>query len=253
MLSPEEVELANKKAELQRLSEDLAERTLEFEDIKLKVARFQKQYSSEVGSQYVRLDELRAQIAELRARQNPQRPDLTREAQAAREAATQTRAEHLGMSTPTVVLAGSDVPDETKALYRRIASTIHPDKATQESSRRLCTRLMAELNDAYARRDSSRMQFILAEWQQSPETVEGQGTAADLVRVIRAIAQVRRGIDSVAGAIADLVQSEIHALMLRVSEAEKAGRHILSEMAVRLDRDIATAEADLTILREVAL
>ena len=71
-VTPEEQELVEKKAELERLSKNLADKELDIEEIRLAVARFQHRYFAEIGKKYVRLDDFRAQIAELRARHSPQ-------------------------------------------------------------------------------------------------------------------------------------------------------------------------------------
>lgn len=49
MNTPEEAELATKKAELERLSQLLAEKELDLEELKLTVAAFQHRYYSQVG------------------------------------------------------------------------------------------------------------------------------------------------------------------------------------------------------------
>ena len=63
LTTPEEEELLAKKTELESLSEVLAEKELDLEDIRLAVARFQHRYFAEIGKKYVQLDELRALIA----------------------------------------------------------------------------------------------------------------------------------------------------------------------------------------------
>lgn len=78
--------------------------------------------------------------------------------------------------------------DECEALYRKIAMLIHPDRATDDAKRELGTRLMKDLNADYAKRDMKRIERILAEWEESPDAVSGEGTGVELIRVIRAIA-----------------------------------------------------------------
>lgn len=243
---PEEAELAAKKAELERLSLILSGKELDLEDLKPAIARFQHRYFSELGRKYVELDELRAQAAEHRARRSPRDSVLNHEAKKVREQANQTAGEYRAASDETSCSAlKPKASEDIKNLYRRIAAIIHPDKATDERSRDIRTRLMADLNEAYEHGDLLRMQAILAEWQASPEAVSGEGIASELVRAIRAIAQVQRRIDEIDKDILDLMASDIHALMVRVHEADSSGRDIFAEMAEALDGEIADARREL--------
>jgi hypothetical protein len=140
---------------------------------------------------------------------------------------------------------------EAKKLYRKIASIIHPDKATDDNSRHLCTKLMAELNEAYARKDIAKMQDILDKWHESPETVSGEGTGAELVRAIRAIAQIKRRISEIETAISEIMTSDIHELMVKVHGADMVGRNILTEMSVSIDAEIQDARNELAGLNIV--
>ena len=244
--SPEEEELSAKKSELSFLSELLAEKELEFEELKLSVARFQHRYFVEVGCKYVELDDLLAQLTEARAQRRPDDVEAKAAATEARERASATAAEYEGFeSSPDISKGKPTIPDHAKKLYRKIASLIHPDKATDERSRNIRSKLMAELNEAYAAGNVNRMREILAEWESSPDTVTGEGTAADLVRVIRAIAQVRQRFSEIEKEIARIRASDIHSLMLEVHKADSAGKDILQEMAASVDCQIDRARAEL--------
>lgn len=247
--TPEEAELAKKKAELERLSDVLAEKELGIEELKLTVAQFQHRYYSNVGKRYVELDELRAQIAELIARQEPQDHELDQEAVRARTQARKAAEEYEGGEIePQTGSLKSEESEDAKRLYRKIASIIHPDKATDDKSRNLRTRLMAELNEAYARKDITKMRSILDQWQDSPETVSGEGTAAELVRTIRAIAQINRRISEIETEIFEIMTSDIHVLMAKVHAADLAGRDILAEMSNSIDSEIQDARSELVRL-----
>src|SRR5260370_11996395 len=75
MLTPEEEELARKKTMLAELEAQLADRELELASLLADLVHFEKRYLQTVGRRYAILDELKAKIAEARARQNPQRQD----------------------------------------------------------------------------------------------------------------------------------------------------------------------------------
>jgi hypothetical protein len=248
--SPEEAELAKKKVELDRLSQLLAEKELNIEELKLTVGRFQQRHFSEVGRKYVELDELRAQIAELKARQQPQNHELTQEAVTFREQARNTKDEYEDIDIePQADSLKSDKLEDAKKLYRKVASIIHPDKATDKESCHIRTILMAELNEAYAKNDVSKMQKIIDQWQESPEAVSGEGTAAELVRTIRAIAQIKRRISEIEGEVLKIMESDMYVLMGKVHDANLTGRDILSEMSVSIDHEIQDARNLLARLK----
>jgi hypothetical protein len=70
LLTPEEAELQQKKARLAELETQLADRELELAGLLADLNHFEKQYLQLVGRRYVLLDELKAQIAEARARRH---------------------------------------------------------------------------------------------------------------------------------------------------------------------------------------
>ncbi len=246
IMSPEENELTAKRAELAALSDHLAEKELELEDLKLSLSRFQNRYFSEVGCKYVELDEMMAQIAEAEAKKHTADDEFRATAKEARRRAQQTASEFQGIKvTDDPSEERNSVAPEVKKLYRKIASLIHPDKATDEKSRRLRTRLMAELNEAYSEGDLGRMQEVLKEWKASPDLVTGEGTAAELIRVIRGIAQVRRRIFEIDRESEEVRASDLYRLMNEVRKAEAQGKDVLREMAEAVQHDINTARQKL--------
>ncbi len=248
-LSPEELELESKRSELSTLSETLADAELQFEELKMSLASFQRRYFHEVGRKYIELDDLRAQIAEALARRKPYEVEAEAKAKQARQQAEASSKEYESFAKDSRKEADYEPPsDECKKLYRRIASIIHPDKALDDAKRELGTRLMKDLNDAYAKRDMSRMERILSEWEESPDAVSGEGTGAELIRVIRAIAQVRRRIAEVESATTETMDGELHTLMMAVHKADEEGRNILSELAAKVERQIGAAKKELLTL-----
>ena len=59
-------------------------------------------------------------------------------------------------------------------------------------------------------RTSNEIKQILDQWRSSPEHVRGDDTAAQLVRVIREIAQVRKRLDAIKTEIEELAQAELY-------------------------------------------
>ena len=79
-------------------------------------------------------------------------------------------------------------------LYRTLAKAVHPDLATNPEDRERRTSWMADVNIAYQTNDADRLQELWERWQHSPDNVSGAGVGADLIRLIRQIAQVRARI-----------------------------------------------------------
>jgi peptidoglycan hydrolase CwlO-like protein len=248
--SPEDEELERKKESLAELEAQLADRELELASSLGDLVQFEKRYLQTVGRRYAMLDELKAKIAELRAQQNPHK-DARDEAQQAR-AKAQESAQAGGESG-----RGANAPDDMaslpkpnrseslRSLYRQAARLLHPDLCLDGVEKEKRLRLMAEVNEAYARGDEERIRGILREWQASPESVQGDGPGAELVRVIRKIAQVERRLKTISAELDQLRQREIFELRQQVQEASSEGRDLLKELVDRLERDIAEARDEL--------
>ena len=130
---------------------------------------------------------------------------------------------------------------ELKTLYREVAKRVHPDLATDEADHRKREQLMAEANAAYQRGDAETLRRILEEYECSPESVQGAGVAADLVRVIRQIRQVRGRLSQIEIEIATLIDSDIAKLRAKAEAANPEGRDLLTEMAEKVRKRIAVA------------
>src|SRR5713226_7909713 len=109
MPTPEDEELARKKARLAELEAQLADRELELASSRADLVHFEKRYLQTVGRRYAMLDELKAEIAEARARQNPDRPDARDQARQARSEA-QESARAAGEENPEAPSPDDAVP-----------------------------------------------------------------------------------------------------------------------------------------------
>ena len=107
---------------------------------------------------------------------------------------------------------------------------------------------MAEANKAYAEGDEAKLTAILDEWHSSPEAIEGEGIAAELVRTIRKTHQVQQRLVDIAATMTELRESALHRLREDVTAAEGRGRDLLAEMAEQLRTAIAVARTRLTRL-----
>lgn len=241
---PEERELAMKLSELAALESELSQRELDLATLRAELHVFQAQYFRIVGIRYAELDEIEAQVAEAQARLSPGERETQERAKQARFQA-QESAQAAGAVQESGQQNEFSPSENLKKLFREVAKSIHPDLATDEEERARRHGLMAEANRAYEEGDEVRLQAILREWESSPESIKGNGPGAELVRVIRKIAQVQERLRIIEAEITQLEKSDLYQLQARVKEAEAEGHDLLAEMADRVDEQIADARRRL--------
>lgn len=251
LLAPEEEELGRKKASLAALEAQLADRELELASCRTDLIHFEKRYLQLVGRRYAILDDLRAKIAEAGARQDARRPEAQEQARRARakaeESARAAGDDGPGGATPNDA-ATPPKPNRSESLnklYRQAAKLLHPDLTLDGAEKEQRHRLMAEVNEAFARGDEERIRAILRDWHASPESVQGDGPGVELVRVIRKIAQVERRLKAIAAELDQLRQGELFKLKQQVVEAQAGGRDLLKDLGEQLDGEIDRARDEL--------
>jgi len=246
-LSPEEQEFERKKLELAATENELAERELDLNTLEAELRAFERRYLRSVGVLYAELDEIEAQIAEALARLNPKDSRATDQATQARSQAKES-AQAAGTAKESTQPDTFKPPEDLKKLYRELAKRVHPDLATDDKDRARRTKFMAEINVAYQNGDAARLQALFNEWEGSPEAVKGDGIGAELVRIIRKIAQARERLNTIETKIQQLHESDLYKLMMKVHEAEQEGRDLLAEMAAKLKTQIEDARKRLVEL-----
>lgn len=242
--TPEEQELESKRAELAVLEAQLTERELDCATLQAVLRAFEVRYLRRVGHLYVELDAIEAQIAAALARQHPENPATAASAAQAR-AQAQASAEAMADAAAAPTQEAFHPPDQLKKLYRDVAKHVHPDLGTNDEDRRRRHQFMADANRAYQAGDETGLWTILHAWEQSPAAVQGEGIGADLVRVIRQIAQVKERLQTLAVEMAQRHASELYQLYTQVEDAAVLGRDLLAVMAERLQRHIADARRRL--------
>lgn len=250
-LPPEGEELARKKARLAELEAQLADRELDLASFLADLVHFEKRYLRSVGRRYAILDELKAKIAEALAQQNAHKPEACDEARRARskaqESARAAGEESVGTALPDDLGGPSkqNQSESLRTLFRQAARLLHPDMTLDGKEKEIRHRLMAEVNEAYARGDEERIRAIIRDWHASPESVQGDGPGAELVRVIRKIAQVEQRLKTIATELAQLGKGELFKLKQAVEDAQANGQDLLKELGEQLDKEIAHVREEL--------
>lgn len=237
-------ELAQKRAELNRLQAELIERELHLEDLQGRVRAFESRYLQRVGVLYAELDEWNAKLADLTADIAGTTEARAAAAEARKQAEESYAAAHGEAATGSAASHGI----ELTRLYRQIMKQIHPDLANDEADRALRTRLSAEANAAFSRGDAQGLSQILEEYKRSPESVRGQGIPADLKRIQRQIEQIIRRLAQIECEVADLMSSDLALLMAKAENAASTERDLLTEMAKDLASRIRLAQAEYETL-----
>ena len=245
--TPEERELEKKKAELEGLESQLADRELEMATLQADLSVFEQRYLSIVGARYAELDALNARIAEEDARMNPKDSGAKEKAAQARSRAEES-AQSVGTEEPPIPQNAFNPSEDMKKLFREAAKTMHPDLTTDPAERARRNKLMAEVNQAYRDGDQPKLEAILRAFSASPEAVKGEGTGPELVRAIRKIAQVEERLKTIEGTLTGLKATDLHVIFIKAKNAEAEGRDLLSQMAWQVVTEIAAAREDLTQL-----
>ncbi len=235
-----ELELGRKRSELAELEAELSQEELELLTLRTDLLDFQTAYLKALGPLYAELDRIEAENAEFRARLRPGDCQARRRAEQAR-AKAEDSARAAGQFRDTDPETRTKPTEALKKLYRDFAKRFHPDLATEEAERNRLEKLMAEANQAYAGGDEARLRQLAEQGEKAPETVRGNGPAAELERVLRKIAQVRERLREIADETAELKGSSLFQLWQRAQDASEHGLNLIREMAGFLNREIAKA------------
>ncbi len=243
-------ELVRRRAQLRVLSRQLLERERELAAYRTELHAFETTYRKALGSRYARLDELAERLDETAE------PDQTAAEPGPTDDGPAERYPGQGVPGGQNWAWGEREPEpeperrapvseEAKRLFRQLARLIHPDLAADTQERERRTNLMVAANEAYEQGDVAALERLLQEWHASPEAVTGSGTAAELERTLRRIAQVGASMRRIDEELAELEASAMGWLRRRVEKAAREGWDLLAHMVRELDRQIGEAQLEL--------
>jgi hypothetical protein len=245
-VKPEERELARKRKEEERLEAELAECELRLATLRGELKSLEARYLNLVGAPYAELDELRAQIAERLAAEEPGNERLQRAAREARMRANESRA--TAPAEPQQEQKLFSPSPELKKMYREAAKRIHPDLTADPNDRTRRQGLMAEVNRAYQMGDESGIAKVLDLYESSPEAVQGEGAGAELVRVIRKLSLMNNRLQEIEAELQILLNSDLYLLKLQADDAQEQSRDLLAEMAEKVRQRIADSKTRMEVL-----
>lgn len=241
-LSPEEEELRAKKAELEALLDQLAQKTLELETFHGEIETFFRRYNSAVEPKVVESKRLQARIARAIYALDPTEEARTN-SQHARTSADQAESDYRGQPEPPQDEDLSQPPkftpsQELKEIYRNLVKAAHPDLAKDEDERLKRTEFMTRVNQAYQNGDEATLIALSDEWNAGKDPVESDSIGEQLIQVIRQIAHIRNRISQSEIDIEEVQQSEDYLLVKQSEEASDSGRDLIAEHVAKIDAHI---------------
>jgi hypothetical protein len=265
-LTPEERELEEKFQELEDLHAALVQRELDLANLQRDLHAFERRYVRAIGLRYVELDELEVLIAEKIAKRHP-RPAKTNpvvkatfvrqraETSAgecsgftAGDGAGDSAGDSAGDAVAPVESAGRiEAGSELRKLYLDAAKLLHPDLTVDPEQRARRERLMSDANVAYRKGDEHTLRTIVENWESDPEAVQGAGVAAELIRTIRKVAQVRLRLEGIEEEVAALSKSDLWHLRDRL-QSQGPGGSLMRDLENAIDRQIDHAKKRLAQL-----
>ena len=239
--SPEEIELGKYEEQVAQAEGQMLELEAELADMLRSIKWFKDQMTATIAPLILKIHILDVEVAAARGN----KAGLDKALQALRE----LLGDYSGAPTtpPDSDADWQEKPadDELKSMFRDAAKKIHPDLADDEQDRELRTRLMAELNEAYAKGDKDAIRNIVDQYNASEVAVKGEGVGYDLMRMIRRLYQIRNHITELESMKASLEQSDDWANVLAVREAEDRGENYFRNFSEKLMKRIEYLETQL--------
>ncbi|MFF4030753.1 J domain-containing protein [Streptomyces sviceus] len=238
----------------------LIEYEIAVETFRIEVENFSRLHHQKLGPMYTRLDELDAQIAEIRAARSGDPEDLRQAQEARARVMPMPGVEELfhgwmdgeglfpeaaAMLTEQPVQPPPRVrpSDEARKLYRELARKAHPDLAQDDTERARREEFITRVNAAYSRGDEPLLRELAEEWAAGPKPPEqGPTPSEELYARLEWLSRRKELLSVVAR---ELEESAIGS-MLRMAPDDPD--RLLEEIAEKLLADVSTREAELTEL-----
>jgi hypothetical protein len=240
-----DIELAGLRAELTRLLRVLSMRERALDELRHHLLAFEGRYIRQVGKLYKQLDEWENKTASL----HKGGEDVADLEDAPVETSPATDAKPL--PRPAALPAAS-----LRALFRELALRIHPDHALDPADELRRTRLMAQANDAFRRKDARLLRRMLRGFDGLADAFPA-ALEEEIREAREAVEQAARDVAAVESDFVALDASPLAELERSALAAAREGRDLLAEMAARVKGRIGMAmrqyDLDLSRIRRPAL
>jgi hypothetical protein len=214
---------------------------------------FKATYDSAVAAIMERIKMVKEAIQDLQSAQNAQIYEhmgedyvsVTEQYRRAWEAPKDEPSKPISTEIPAIT-PSSDI----KKLYYELARRYHPDTATTEADIAYCTRLMAQINAAYAAGDSDTLKTLLhQDGKVNPDEPLALLQIRDLQQTLQ---KLRENIFNLKQQQHALMNCDLMQLKVEESLARAKGRNLFKEMAERFEGEYRNLLRKLYDLRQQA-
>ncbi len=217
-LTPLAEQLAQARARRDALIEQVAEASLALAQLRAELARFRAVYFARLGRLLLELEQLETALARGTAQPLPETPNPP--------------------SPPDQPPAPSPPGPALKQLYRKVISSLHPDRASDAADAELRNHLVALANKALEAGDSTRLAQLLAEYAvRSPARAEGsfQEQLAQLERQIAHVQQQQQALAAERQALeAEALCRLMQQMPINADEQAHTWRKIAGDLRLRV-------------------
>ena len=258
--SPEEREYRRYLQDVEVRRRKVADAQAELESLRTELGRFVAEYHARVGVLFVERDRLALSIEEYEVRiarlhSSPQadleeierdvRDTFRKERQHVRDEeqeSEQYQQEHRRQEERPR-LAGAEEA-ELKRMYRDLAKRFHPDLAKSDEERRQRETVMQQVNAAFADRSLDALRNLLGRAEIDDPDFARRSVGDKLVWAIREVARLDALLETLAGEVREIRESDTFDLWTR----EKAGERVLEQLEDDLKREIRPVQEQLAAL-----
>lgn len=260
----DEIEVEKLLTTIQAKRDQVAEMTLELEELKLDMRRFEREYSARVGRFYIELDKVELLTKEQRLRlrllkegvspgslemekriascfrsERGRLADYEREIDSEEDAFTQSKTETIS----------AEKMKQLRGLYLRLAKTYHPDKANCDDEQDERKQMMMLINRAYEDGDIQTLKRINIKVEPDAESTT-ETTQQRRKRLTQEINRLMRVLGELRLEINRIKSSKTFQFKQEVKRSRESGADLLTSLVRDLQQKINANKRRLAVLIE---